>query len=107
MPVAHAEGKFIPRNQQVLGRLRENDQIVFRYAAPDGGRPKYPWNPNGSVDDIAGVCDTTGRVLGMMPHPERFIDMVQHPNWTREKNRLSPDGMIIFSSACQYVRDKL
>src|SRR5262249_7406925 len=64
LPVAHGEGKFIPREKKVMDALATNKQIVLRYCAPDGGKPVYPQNPNGSVDDIAGIVDTTGRVLG-------------------------------------------
>ena len=83
LPVAHAEGKFIPRDKKVLDALVGNGQIVFRYCTSDMGKPSYPDNPNGSVDDIAGICDTTGRVLGLMPHPERHFLFEQHPYWTR------------------------
>ena len=79
LPVAHGEGKFIPRDKKVLDALTSNGQIVLRYCTPDGGKPSYPENPNGSTDDIAGICDTTGRVLGLMPHPERHFLFEQHP----------------------------
>jgi phosphoribosylformylglycinamidine (FGAM) synthase-like amidotransferase family enzyme len=78
-PVAHAEGKFFVQDSTVLAKLHENGQIVFRYCRPDGSEPTYPDNPNGSVDHIAGICDPTGRVLGLMPHPERHIDPTNPP----------------------------
>ena len=97
LPIAHGEGKFIPRDKEVLSALRKNRQIVFRYVD----------NPNGSIDDIAGICDTTGRVLGMMPHPERHVLGTQHPRWTREGLKGYGDGFIIFKNAIDYVKEKL
>ena len=83
VPIAHAEGKFIPKDDTVLKALKKNKQIVFRYSDKDGEIAPYPHNPNGSIDNIAGICDSTGRILGMMPHPERHITYLQHPNWRR------------------------
>ncbi|MCD6169610.1 MAG: phosphoribosylformylglycinamidine synthase I [Candidatus Latescibacteria bacterium] len=105
LPVAHAEGKFIPRDPAVLQKLRENRQVIFRYVGPDGNPGGYPWNPNGSVDDIAAICDPTGRVLGLMPHPERHIDPVQHPRWTREGLNNRGDGMLLFDNAIKYIKE--
>ncbi len=98
-PVAHAEGKFIPKNQQVLELLKKNKQIVFQYSADDDGIIEYPSNPNGSVENIAGICDPTGRVLGMMPHPERHIDPTNNPLWTRNGLAKEGDGVAIFRNA--------
>jgi phosphoribosylformylglycinamidine synthase len=67
----------------------------------------YPWNPNGSLGNIAGVCDSTGRILGMMPHPERHIDPTQHPRWTREGLKTEGDGITIFKNAVNYVKEEL
>ncbi len=105
MPVAHGEGKLVARDPQVIKELIENGQVVYRYASPSGGAPVYPDDPNGSVDNIAGICDKTGRVLGLMPHPERYIVGYQHPRWTREKreNR-EGDGMRLFRRAVEYFR---
>lgn len=83
IPVAHGEGKFIPRDASVLKKLNDNGQIVFRYSDAYGNRTTYPDAPNGSVEDIAGVCDPSGRILGLMPHPERHVSYLQHPNWRR------------------------
>lgn len=63
----------------------------------------YPWSPNGSVDAIAGICDATGRIFGLMPHPERYTHPTHHPRWTREGCR-EPDGLHIFRNAVNYVR---
>ncbi len=106
LPVAHGEGKFIPKNNKVLDALKKNGQIVFRYADAKGRPGGYPSNPNGSTDDIAGICDPTGRILGMMPHPERFIDRTQHPRWTREKLRKEGDGLAIIRSGVEYIKKK-
>jgi len=101
-PVAHAEGKFVVRNNDILKQLKKNNQIVFQYSTVDGGTPVYPQNPNGSIDDIAGICDPTGRVLGMMPHPERFLDPTNHPQWTRAGLQKEGDGLALFQNAVNY-----
>ncbi len=103
LPVAHAEGKFVPRDNRVLDYLRKNNQIVFKYIDDKGAPNKYPWNPNGSVDDIAGICDTTGRILGMMPHPERYITNTQHPHWTRRDLIPEGDGLALFRSGVESI----
>ncbi len=92
LPVAHAEGKFVPASTELLETLNANGQLVLRYGheLPEGGaialepRVAYPDNPNGSLGDVAGLCDATGRVCGLMPHPERHVERTQHPRWTRE-----------------------
>ena len=93
LPIAHAEGRFVPRDEAVLERIRAGDQVAVRY---DGA------NPNGSVDDIAGTCDPSGRVFGLMPHPERFVDVTQHPTWTRGGVDRA-DGLIVFQRAAEYL----
>jgi len=102
LPVAHAEGKFIPKDDATLKQLVANDQIVFRYVDENGQRGGFPINPNGAIDDIAGICDTTGRVMGMMPHPERHIERTQHPQWTRLPEDAGGDGRVIFEQAVKY-----
>lgn len=84
LPIRHAQGKFVV-HPDILARLQEGHQIVLRYAREDGrpAKGKFPWNPNGSVDDIAGICNPTGRIFGLMPHPEAFCSMTNHPDWTR------------------------
>jgi phosphoribosylformylglycinamidine synthase I len=112
LPVAHAEGKFVPRGPQVLAELEANGQLVLRYGArpPAGAVPNmtasvpYPDNPNGSLGDVAGVCDTTGRICGLMPHPERHIDPTQHPRWTRGPLPAAGDGLRVFQNAVGYFR---
>jgi phosphoribosylformylglycinamidine synthase len=102
LPVAHGEGKFIPESDAVMDALEGNGQIVFRYVAPDGSNPVYPENPNGSSGDVAGICDETGRILGMMPHPERHIEGWHHPRWAREGLAERGDGFQIFENAVRY-----
>jgi len=107
LPVAHAEGKVVARDATVLDRLKADEQIAFKYVDKDGKEGPYPVNPNGSVDSIAGLTDATGRVLGLMPHPERFVRPTQHPHWSRLKDRPDADGMTIFNNAVRYVRENL
>ncbi len=102
MPVAHGEGKFIPRDDGVFDRLVGDGQVALRYVDADGNSGSYPVNPNGSTSDIAGICDPTGRVMGLMPHPERFVVKTQHPRWTRE-NIDTPAGLTVFQRAFEYV----
>jgi len=106
LPVAHAEGKFVVREPRVLGELQAEGRIVLRYRKLDGqpadGPVPYPDNPNGSMGDTAGVCDSTGRVLGLMPHPERHIETSQHPHWTRGLAHGQGDGMRLFLNAVRY-----
>jgi phosphoribosylformylglycinamidine synthase len=108
LPVAHGEGKFIPKDKKVMDALIANGQIALRYCSSDGSKPSYPDNPNGSTDDIAGICDTTGRILGLMPHPERHFLFEQHPYWTRlTKTSDYGDGAKIFENGVNYVKENL
>lgn len=92
VPVAHAEGRFVVRDQAALERLEAAGQIALRYVTEGGDEPTYPADPNGSVSHIAGICDPTGRVLGLMPHPERNLDPWNHPNWARRSKREHGEG---------------
>ena len=107
VPVAHGEGKVVTRDEASLQRLRSEGHIAFKYVDPNGEEGPFPINPNGSVDSIAGLTDATGRVLGLMPHPERFVRRTQHPHWTRCGPDLEPDGIKIFRNAVRYVRQTL
>ncbi len=108
LPVAHGEGKFVPQDAALLKKIKDNGQVVFRYCNEKGGAPVYPQNPNGSTDDIAGIADKTGRVFGLMPHPERHFLFTQHPFWTRlEKKSPFGDGAKIFQNGVNYVKAKL
>jgi phosphoribosylformylglycinamidine synthase len=104
LPVAHGEGKFIIKDKTALERLRKNGQIVFQYCDEKGRFAGYPDNPNGSQENIAGICDGTGRILGLMPHPERHIATSQHPRWQRTKNKNAGDGLQIFRNAVEYIK---
>ncbi len=107
VPVAHAEGRFtFSKDVQTrfLDRLVENNQIVFKYCKDNGtdAEGEYPWNPNGSLADIAGICNPEGNVLGMMPHPERVMDNYQQSDWTRNKDQTIA-GRIFFESIAKKI----
>ncbi|MCU0666443.1 MAG: phosphoribosylformylglycinamidine synthase I [Candidatus Omnitrophica bacterium] len=105
LPVAHAEGKFVVKSPSLLKRLKENGQIVLRYSDSYGNLTGYPDNPNGSQDHIAGICDESGCVFGLMPHPERHIDFLQHPNHKKSGNKSKfAEGMQIFVNAVGHAR---
>lgn len=107
LPVAHGEGKFVPAKDVVLKKLKANKQIVFRYCTESGKKPQYPDNPNGSIDDIAALSDPTGRIMGMMPHPERYIRMTQHPRWTRGGLKKAGNGLAIFRNGVEFAKKNL
>jgi len=107
LPVAHAEGKFVTRDEQTLQDLRSAGRLVLRYASQrtgNGADAAYPDNPNGSIAAVAGICDSTGRVWGLMPHPERHVDPTQHPRWTRGEAGQEGDGLQVFRNAVEYFR---
>jgi phosphoribosylformylglycinamidine synthase len=107
LPVAHAEGKFVTRSSDVFGRFEAAGLFVLRYRSKDeisSGAIPYPDNPNGAEGNVAGACDATGRVFGLMPHPERFVDPTQHPRWTRESARDTGDGLRVFQNAVRYFQ---
>lgn len=107
LPVAHGEGKFITKNRTILERVKKFGQIVFQYCDEQGKMKSYPYNPNGSEDNIAGICDETGRILGLMPHPERHITVYQHPKWTVLKKQRTGDGLQLFKNGVEYARKLL
>jgi phosphoribosylformylglycinamidine synthase I len=104
LPVAHGEGNFVCRKEWILKGLEQTAQIVLRYTSPDGRPGVFPHNPNGSEGDVAGLCDATGRVLGLMPHPERHVLPTQHPRWTREGPRGEGDGLQLFRNAVAFFQ---
>ena len=118
LPIRHGEGKFYAEGP-VLAELADRGQIALKYAAPSGqaAMGRFPYNPNGSLMDIAGICDATGRVLGLMPHPEAHISSFQHPTWTRDKEscrrRGEPyseqvgAGLAIFKNAVHYLHHQV
>ena len=100
LPVAHGEGKLVA-GADLADRLN----IVVQYVDEKGNTGAgYPHNPNGSVRDIAGICDDSGRIFSLMPHPERFIRWTQHPRWTRETPRAAGDGLQVFVNAVSWVK---
>jgi phosphoribosylformylglycinamidine (FGAM) synthase-like amidotransferase family enzyme len=128
LPVAHGEGRFFTRDAQLLDTLNSRGQLPLRYASsaarqlqPAGAaaeseaksnQPRtdtessipYPDNPNGSLANVAGMCDQTGRVFGLMPHPERYIDPTHHPRWTRGEAGEVGDGLRLFQNAVEFFR---
>ncbi len=107
IPIAHAEGKFITDCDETLKALFKEQQVVFQYVNEDGAFSGYPVNPNGSLRSIAGICDATGQVLGMMPHPERAILETHYPNWRRPDQQGCLTGSAIIKGALTYVRKTL
>jgi phosphoribosylformylglycinamidine (FGAM) synthase-like amidotransferase family enzyme len=117
LPVRHGEGKFYS-DDKTINTLMDNNQVVLRYALPDGSyaNNSFPSNPNGSVHDIAGICDPTGRIFGLMPHPEAFHALTNHPDWTqtkelrrRSKKPLDSGptaGIRMFQNAVNYISEK-
>jgi phosphoribosylformylglycinamidine synthase len=112
LPVAHGEGKFVTRDANAFEGMAAAGRMLMRYTGESGaGTPRlaavdtvvpYPENPNGAMGDVAGICDETGRVFGLMPHPERFVDWTQHPRWTREPASEAGDGLRVFQNAVCY-----
>ena len=88
-----------------MEKLKSSGHIAFKYVDENGKEGDYPINPNGSMDSIAGLTDTTGRVLGLMPHPERFVRPTHHPHWTRLKEKPACDGITIFNNAVKYLQE--
>lgn len=105
LPVAHGEGKVVTRDTDTLEKLKAEGHVAFKYVDKSGKEGDYPINPNGSVGSIAGLTDATGRVLGLMPHPERHVRPTQHPHWSRLKNKQDGDGMTIFNNAVKYIQE--
>ena len=93
LPIRHGEGKFYA-SPEVIKRLFDHGHVVYQYATPKGepAQGQFPFNPNGSVRDIAGICDSTGRIFGLMPHPEAFNHWTNHPGWTRMKGSMKRQG---------------
>ncbi|MGH7126941.1 MAG: phosphoribosylformylglycinamidine synthase subunit PurQ [Planctomycetaceae bacterium] len=116
LPIAHAEGRLVVADESSLADWQQAGQLALRYEMGEqdkahGPRPvgsselsslPYPWNPNGSAGNVAGLGDATGRVLGLMPHPERYIDATQHPQWTRRGLRGDGAGLRVFRNAVEY-----
>ncbi|MFO0910057.1 MAG: phosphoribosylformylglycinamidine synthase I [Isosphaeraceae bacterium] len=105
LPVGHGEGKFVVNDPAQLAALEAAGQVVLRYCDTQGQPTQdYPANPNGSLAAIAGVCDPTGRIFGLMPHPDRHFDPLQHPRWTRRGLAAEGDGLRLFRNAVAALR---
>lgn len=110
LPVAHGEGKFIPKDKNILKQLENKGLIALEYTDARGKKAGYPYNPNGAIKNIAGICDPTGRIFGLMPHPERHLNPYQHPEWTRQdaaKQGQEGDGLIIFRNGVNFAKKYL
>jgi phosphoribosylformylglycinamidine synthase len=109
LPVRHGEGKFLCDSDATLARIEAEHLAVLQYsdAAYAEETMEFPANPNGSINGIAALCDPTGRLMGLMPHPEAFVHYTQHPRWTREKLPEEGDGLILYKNAAEYVRNNL
>jgi len=118
LPVRHGEGKFYAK-QEIIDKLIKKNQVVMQYADEEG-RPaqgRWPFNPNGSLYDIAGICDSTGRIFGVMPHPEAYNHYTNHPAWVLKREELARmgkgiereegEGITIFRNAVEYIRENL
>lgn len=103
IPVRHGEGRLVA-SAQCLERIEAGNLIALQYAGSDG-KPtlEYPANPNGSPRGIAGLSNPSGQVLGLMPHPEAFHHVTNHPGWTRSE--LDPPGTLLFVNAMRYLRE--
>jgi phosphoribosylformylglycinamidine synthase len=109
LPVRHGEGKFVARDDETMNRLKNDNLVVFSYTTPDHEPTmRYPDNPNGSVEGVAGICDASGRLFGLMPHPEAYVHRTNHPRWTREPG-LPEEGMglALFRNAYEFIKRQL
>ncbi|WP_029246871.1 phosphoribosylformylglycinamidine synthase subunit PurQ [Schlesneria paludicola] len=110
LPIAHAEGRLVTRSESIVDKWRSQRQIALQYApwarGSDGAshplNDRWDANPNGAVADIAGLSDPSGRVLGLMPHPERFLFATQHPHWTRLRLEGAGAGYKLFQNGVNY-----
>ncbi len=109
LPVRHGEGKFLCDSAATLARIEAGHLAVLRYSVADYAEAtmEFPANPNGSTGAIAALCDPTGRLMGLMPHPEAFVHYTQHPRWTRENLPEEGDGLILYKNADEYARKNL
>src|SRR3989304_6176625 len=108
LPVRHGEGKFITKDEETRLKLHRSGAIALQYSHADyrEATTDYPANPNGAVDGIAGICNETGRIFGLMPHPEAYLHYTNHPRWTREKLPEEGMGLAIFRNAVDFIRKK-
>jgi phosphoribosylformylglycinamidine synthase I len=106
LPIAHGEGKLVPADPAERRRLHDERHVAVQYCDARGEPGPFPVNPNGSVDDIAGLTDPTGLVFGLMPHPERHVDRAQHPAPSARGAGAEPSGRIVFAAAVRYLRSR-
>jgi phosphoribosylformylglycinamidine synthase I len=108
-PIRHGEGKFVARDEATMQRVLDNKLVAMRYVDPITGETTtdFPANPNGSFDGIAGICDPTGRLFGLMPHPEAFLNRVNHPRWSRETLPEEGQGVALFRNGIDFIRANL
>jgi phosphoribosylformylglycinamidine synthase subunit PurQ / glutaminase len=102
VPVAHGEGRLVFREPWIHQGLEQSGQAVLHYVDAEGRPGPYPINPNGSLGEVAGLCDASGRILGLMPHPERHVLPTQHPRWTRQGLAPEGAGLRLFRNAVEY-----
>jgi phosphoribosylformylglycinamidine synthase len=109
LPIRHGEGKFLVESEEVLQKIESLHLSVLKYSDSAYSAPtmEFPLNPNGSMNAIAGLCDESGRLMGLMPHPEAFLHRTNHPRWTRESLPEEGDGLILFRNALEYLRSNL
>ena len=106
LPVRHGEGKFITKDEDILERLHEKGHVAVQYSHEEYAdiAMDYPANPNGSIHGIAGICNETGRIFGLMPHPEAYLHYTNHPRWTREKLPAEGMGLAVFKNAVDFLK---
>jgi len=103
-PVRHGEGKFVPQSTKILDEIEKKNLLALQYSNADGETTmEYPANPNGSIQ---GICNETGRLFGLMPHPEAYLHRTNHPRWTRETLPEEGQGIAIFRNAVEFIRSK-
>jgi len=104
-PVRHGEGKFVPQSDAVLEEIEKKNLVALQYCDKAGSMTMdYPANPNGSTHAIAAICNQTGRLFGLMPHPEAFLHRTNHPHWTREDLPEEGQGLAIFQNAVTFIK---
>jgi phosphoribosylformylglycinamidine synthase len=108
LPVRHGEGKFVASSEEVLKEIESKSLSVLKYSDSDYAVPtmEYPLNPNGSMNAIAGICNETGRLFGLMPHPEAYVHRTHHPRWTREELPEEGMGLLLFQNAVRFIREE-
>lgn len=102
LPVRHGEGRLIPASKEILDSIVKDELHVFQYVNPNGETGAYPWNPNGSVLGIGGICDKSGRIFGLMPHPEAYNSKTNHPCWANGVST-GGEGLEIFKNAVDWL----